>query len=121
MNGRFLTASAVFAFAALAGAASPAATTAGVQPAATVHIADFAYKPPKVMIHTGESVLFVNDDDEAHTVTAGDKSFDSGALDTHDRWQHTFARAGTYTYFCALHPYMKAVVIVTDRGANGGP
>ena len=90
--------------------------SAGANPSAetVVHVADFAYKPATLHIHTGQTVLFVNDDDEAHTVTASDKSFDSGGLDTHESWRHTFTKPGTYRYFCALHPFMKAVVIVED-------
>jgi plastocyanin len=78
-----------------------------------VHIKDFAFKPPTVTIHAGETVLFVNDDGDAHTVSATDKSFDSGGLDTNERWRHTFAKAGTYSYFCELHPYMKGTIVVT--------
>jgi plastocyanin len=80
--------------------------------AETVHIKDFAYRPTPLKVHVGDRVTFVNDDDEAHTVTATDKRFDSGGLDTNGTWSHTFSEAGTYTYFCALHPYMKATVVV---------
>ena len=81
-------------------------------PAAVVHIRDFAYHATPVTVHVGDTVQFINDDGDAHTVTASDKSFDSGGLDTHESWTHVFAKEGTYAYFCALHPYMKAVVIV---------
>jgi plastocyanin len=82
------------------------------KPAAVVHINDFKYNPTPVVVAVGDTVEFINDDDEAHTVTSNDKTFDSGGLDTGDTWFHTFAKAGTYSYFCALHPWMKAVVIV---------
>ena len=95
-----------------------AATAATPKPAAVVHIENFAYHAASVTVHAGDSVEFVNDDDEAHTVTAGDKSYDSGGLDTHDTWIHVFTKPGTYSYFCALHPYMKAVVIVLPATAN---
>ena len=79
---------------------------------ATVHIKDFKYHPPALTIHVGNRVTFVNDDDEAHTVTATDKSFDSEGLDTAGMWQHVFNNPGTYHYFCELHPYMKATIVV---------
>jgi plastocyanin len=79
---------------------------------ATVHIKDFKYNPPALTVHVGDRVTFVNDDDEAHTVTATDKSFDSEGLDTAGSWQHVFAKPGTYHYFCELHPYMKATIVV---------
>ena len=78
----------------------------------TVHIKDFKYNPTPLAIHAGDRVTFVNDDDEAHTVSATDKSFDSAGMDSHDRWQHVFTRPGRYTYYCELHPYMKAVIVV---------
>jgi plastocyanin len=92
--------------------ASPADTTAP-SPAATVTIADFAFKPATLTIHAGQSVLWVNKDGDAHTATAVDKSFDSGGLDTNEHWQHTFTKPGRYAYICALHPYMKGTIVVT--------
>jgi plastocyanin len=80
----------------------------------TVHIRDFAFVPATLSIARGDTVIFINDDDDAHTVTASDKSFDSAGLDTHDRWKHTFTKDGTYTYFCALHPYMKGTIVVNE-------
>jgi plastocyanin len=79
---------------------------------ATVHIKDFKYDPPALTVHVGDRVTFVNGDDEAHTVTSSDKSFDSEGLDTGGTWQHVFVRPGTYHYFCELHPYMKAAITV---------
>jgi plastocyanin len=100
----------VAAVAMMTAPASPAPAPAAD---AVVHIANFAYAPNTVTIKAGQTVLFINDDGDAHTVTADDKSFDSGGLDTHDQFRHTFAKPGKYSFFCALHPYMKAVVIVT--------
>lgn len=82
---------------------------------ATVHIKDFAYAPTPLHVHLGDTVKFINDDEEPHTVTATDKSFDSAALDTSGTWIHTFTKAGTFSYFCELHPYMKATVIVAGE------
>ena len=105
--------------------AAPAATTSAV-PAATgsavpapaasaaavVHVKNFSYGPDRVTIAPGQTVRFVQDDETPHTVTATDKSFDSGNLDQHQTWSHTFAKAGTYAYYCTYHPYMKGTVVV---------
>ena len=107
------------AFAAPAAYATPTPTPSPA-PVAVVHVKDFAFHPPTLTIHVGDAVRFVNDDDDAHTVTAKDKSFYSGGLDTHEAWQHTFDKPGRYEYFCALHPYMKAVVIVTAATTKEG-
>jgi plastocyanin len=97
-----------------------ALASASPAPAAVVHIRDFAYHSTPITIHVGDSVQFVNDDGDAHTVTASDKSFDSGGLDTHETWTHTFTAPGTYSYFCALHPYMKAVIVVIPAQPQAG-
>ena len=109
---RLYTALLATLLAATIGSAANAGASPLLPSVATVHIKDFAYKPPALTIHAGDRVTFINDDDEAHTVTATDKSFDSAGLDTAETWQHVFATPGTYHYFCALHPYMKATIIV---------
>ena len=111
--------SALIATAGPSAATESPAVVASVKPAATVHIRNFAYHENKVTIHAGETVLFVNDDDDAHTVTAADKSYDSGGLDRGESWTRTFTKPGTYAYFCALHPYMKAVVVVLAAASKG--
>src|SRR3984885_654939 len=105
--------------AALAQTAAPVATTAPTTsdapaPAAvtTVHIKGFKYVPDTVTIHPGGVVKFVEDDETPHTVTATEKSFDSGNLDQGKSWTHTFAKEGTYKYFCAYHTYMTGSVVV---------
>jgi plastocyanin len=82
---------------------------------ATVHIRNFAFSPARLRIATGQSVRFVNDDQDAHTVTATSKAFNSGGLDTGDTWTHVFTKAGTYTYICVLHPYMHGSIVVVAR------
>jgi plastocyanin len=106
-----------FALAALIAAtgATPAPSSATTT---TVHIKNFAYAPVKLTVAAGTTVRFVNDDDEAHTVTAVGKGFDSGGLDTGDAFVHRFSTAGTYAYFCALHPYMKGTIVVTAVGGS---
>jgi plastocyanin len=78
----------------------------------TVQIKNFEYVPQNVTIHAGEEITFVNDDDEAHTVSATDKTFDSGGLDTNQKWQYVFKTPGKFNYFCEMHPYMKGTVTV---------
>ncbi|HWT06905.1 MAG TPA: cupredoxin family copper-binding protein [Xanthomonadales bacterium] len=92
--------------------ATTAAPAPAPSPVSTIHIKNFAYVPDTVTIHPGATVRFVEDDETPHTVTATDHSYDSGNLNQKDRWSHTFAKEGTYTYFCAYHPYMKGTVVV---------
>jgi plastocyanin len=100
--------------AAPAPAASPAPeSTASAKPVVVVvHIKNFAFVPDTVNIVPGQTVRWVEDDDTPHTVTASDKSFDSGNLNKKDAWTYAFAKPGTYAYICAYHPYMKGKVVV---------
>jgi plastocyanin len=84
----------------------------------SVHIKDFGFHPASLTVAPGAIVRFVNDDGEAHTVTAVDRSFDSAGLDAGDAWSHVFTQPGTYAYFCALHPYMKGVIVVRATGGT---
>ena len=94
---------------------TPAMTPApAASPISIVHVKNFAFAPASVTINAGQTVRFVQDDDVAHTVTAADKSFDSGNLDKGQSWTHTFAKAGTYAYVCAYHAMMKGTVIVRE-------
>ena len=81
-------------------------------PAAVVHMKNFAFVPATVRVKAGDTVEWINDDDDAHTVDSAAKLFHSGGLDSHDTWTHAFKSAGSFAYFCELHPYMKGVVIV---------
>jgi len=108
---RTLVLSLVAAFA-LGGIALGAPDPAPPAPGAIVHMKNFVFGPDPVTILAGQSVRFLEDDDTPHTITATDKSFDSGNLDKGAKWEHVFTTAGTYTYFCAYHPYMKGTVIV---------
>jgi plastocyanin len=89
-----------------------AADTPSAPAALTIHIKNFMFVPMSATIRAGDRVTFVNDDDEAHTATSDDKSFDSAGLDSGGTWQHVFAKPGVVTYFCELHPYMKARITV---------
>ena len=84
----------------------------------TIHIKNFKFNPTPVKIHAGDRVTFVNDDNEAHTATADDKSFDSEGLDTDGTWQHVFTKPGTIRYFCELHPYKKATIVVLPAASG---
>jgi plastocyanin len=108
MKLRFLSVLAAAALIVGAPLAAPAASPA----AAVVHIKDFKFVPATLTVAPGTTVTFVNDDQEPHTVTATNHSFDSEGLDTNQKWAHPFAAAGTYAYFCEMHPYMHGTVIV---------
>ena len=90
----------------------PLAAPADTPAPTLVHIKNFMFVPATITVTPGTAVTFVNDAEEPHTVTANDKSFDSEGLDTNQKFTHTFAKAGTYMFFCEVHPYMHGTVIV---------
>jgi len=76
------------------------------------------YIPAEVMIFVGDTVAWINDDTAAHTVTAGSPQdgpsgeFDSSLVMGGATFEHTFTDAGTYEYFCMVHPWMIGTVEV---------
>ncbi len=81
--------------------------------AATVTIDNFTFSPEALNVAAGTTVTWLNRDDIPHTVVAKDRTFRSKALDTEDSYSLTFAKAGTFDYFCSLHPHMTGRIIVT--------
>jgi plastocyanin len=78
----------------------------------TVGIENFTFTPAEAIVAAGTTVNFTNNDDIPHLVVASDGTFRSKALDTGDSYSFTFAKAGEYGYFCALHPHMVGKVVV---------
>jgi len=78
----------------------------------TVEISNFVYSPEVITVTAGTTVIWVNNDDTPHTVTATEEAFRSPPLDTEDTFKFTFTTPGEYAYFCALHPHMTGEVIV---------
>jgi amicyanin len=77
-----------------------------------VTIDNFTFTPPELTVAVGTTVKWVNHDDIPHLVVNKDKAFRAKALDTDDSFSYTFTSAGTFDYFCALHPHMVGKVIV---------
>jgi len=79
-----------------------------------VTIDNFAFAPQALTVTAGTTVTWTNRDNEPHTVVSADnpKLFKSAALDTGDSFRFTFAKPGTYKYFCSIHPHMTGVVVV---------
>ena len=80
--------------------------------AAAVTIDNFTFGPPELTIPVGTTVKWVNHDDIPHSVVDKNKAFRSKALDTDDNFSFTFASAGTFDYFCGLHPHMVGKIVV---------
>ena len=100
----------------------PAATATQAGNAQTVMIitkssGTFAFSPASLTIKAGTTVTWKNTTAVAHTVTSDDgTSFDSGTANLitaqSGTFSFTFSKAGTFAYHCAIHPFMKATIIV---------
>ena len=76
------------------------------------------YIPAEVTVNVGDTVTWSNDDTAAHTVTSGtptdgpDGLFDSSLFMAGTTFEYTFDEAGTFDYFCMVHPWMVGTVTV---------
>jgi len=94
--------------------APTSAVHVSIQAGAGTNTSSLGYSPDTITIVIGvnNTVVWVNDDNMPHTVTATNKLFDSGNMNPGDTFSYTFTSPGTYTYGCSYHPWMKGTVIV---------
>jgi plastocyanin len=78
----------------------------------TVTIDSLEFAPKELTVPVGTTVKWFNHDDVPHTVVDKNKSFRSKTLDTNDAFSFTFSSAGTFSYFCSLHPQMVGKITV---------
>ncbi|MFC5747338.1 cupredoxin domain-containing protein [Actinomadura rugatobispora] len=125
------------------GASRPASQTGGLQqpaqavPAAApggpaqsaaaepivIRMKNNTYSRSTLQVPAGQKVTWVNDDAAPHTVTttSGPTKIDSGEIKQGESFSYTFSTPGTYAYYCAYHPDMKAGVTVTGGGSSPAP
>ena len=75
-------------------------------------IADFHFTPSAVTVHVGDTITWTNNGPSTHTATARDGSFNTGPLKQGQSASHTFIHAGTFAYFCQIHPFMHGTIVV---------
>ena len=96
---------------ALAGDMKDAGSTSSKQN--TIEIKDFAFNPQTITVKSGQTITWINRDEEPHTVVSVEKQFKkSSALDTDQSFTITAGAPGTYTYFCSVHPKMTGTIVV---------
>ncbi len=85
------------------------------------------FDPDETIVDVGGAVTWTNTDTASHTVTSGDPSggpdgkFDSSLFAAGKTFSHTFTDAGSYKYFCQVHPWMTGVVTVQAAGGTPAP
>jgi plastocyanin len=93
---------------------TPASQPASQPAAVSVKIDNFTFQPSELEVAVGTTVTWQNADDVPHTATSKDdpQTFDSGALDTDEKFSFAFKTPGKYAYYCKVHPHMTGVVVV---------
>ena len=95
-----------------AGSPSVAANDQASAANAEVKIDNFVFGPQTLTVPVGATVTWTNKDDIPHTTVSTDGVFKSKVMDTDEKFSYTFTKAGTYSYFCSVHPKMTGKVVV---------
>jgi plastocyanin len=82
---------------------------------AGVTIDNYKYVPASIVVKPGTTITWTNkQEDDNHTVTADDGSFDSGIIKAKGgTGQLTFSTEGTFAYHCKIHSFMHGKVVVS--------
>ena len=129
-----LAAAVVLAVAGAAAAESPGPGSSAAPAAsggAAISIIGTTFQPADVTIHVGDTVTWTVTQTvgAAHSVTSGNPSdanpgtvFDSGVSlrNNGNTYSHTFATAGTFPFFCTVHPTTMRGTVIVQAGAGGG-
>lgn len=85
---------------------------AGTAVAAEVRMGALKFGVDTVRIAAGQAIRWTNTDPVDHTVTFDRLDASSPPIPQNGQYVHRFDTAGTYTYHCTPHPFMKGVVVV---------
>ena len=77
-----------------------------------VKIDNFVFGPQAITVPVGGTVTWTNSDDIPHTAVSTDGVFKSKVIDTDEKFSYTFTKAGTYSYYCSVHPKMTGQIVV---------
>ena len=79
-----------------------------------VSIMNFAFGPARLVVSPGTRLVWTNQDSDPHTVTSTTGIWASDALDTGSQFARVFTTAGTFPYYCSIHPFMHGTIVVTN-------
>ena len=96
----------------IAGSPSVTANDQPTAASAVVNIDNFVFGPQTITVPVGTTVTWTNSDDIPHTSVSTEGVFKSKVLDTDEKFSYTFTKAGTYPYYCTIHPKMTGKVVV---------
>jgi plastocyanin len=94
------------------GSSSPGTTAGAAGNPLQIIMSNLSYQPQQLTVKVGDTVTWVNQDGPQHDVVANGGEFKSALLDNGGTFSFTFAKAGTYKYYCSIHPNMVGTVVV---------
>lgn len=107
-------------FSVMAQEATPSLVKDVTIPMNAATMGDKAYSPNPIDVKVGQGVTWSNDDSQIHTATSGAPGaadagsvFDSGIMSPGATFDFVFDTAGTYDYYCTMHPQMVGTVNVS--------
>ena len=79
-----------------------------------IDIMNDAYHPPTMRVLPGQVIAVTNLENEQHSLTARDGSFNTGIYEAFTRWITAPTTPGRYKYSCLVHgpTVMKGILIV---------
>jgi plastocyanin len=77
-----------------------------------VTISNFSFQPAKLEVSPGTRIVWTNKDSDPHTVDSTKGVWTSEALDTDSQFARSFKSAGTFSYYCSIHPFMHGTIVV---------
>jgi amicyanin len=83
----------------------------------------YAFGPAALTVQVGDTVTWTNQDTAPHDVktTSGPVSIHSPLLNKGQSWSFTFTTAGSYGYYCTVHPDMTARLVVQPAATSAAP
>ena len=80
-----------------------------------IYMNNSVYSNTNLTVAVGATVVWINNDNMIHTVTADDGSFNSGDIQVNASYSRTFSSTGTYPYHCIHHTYMTGTIVVVTK------
>lgn len=81
-----------------------------------VFLQDLTYEPAELTVSAGTRVTFINEDDEVHTIVAGNRGAPTGefeeTLEPGESFSFLFEVPGAYDYYSSVYPGMEGRIIV---------
>jgi plastocyanin len=95
-------------------AGTPMVTANNESPVANseIKIDNYSFGPQTITVPVGTTVTWINQDDIPHTSVSTEGVFKSKVMDTDEKFTYTFTKAGTYPYYCTIHPKMTGTIVV---------